>query len=231
MAEAYRRRYGASGDVLYPSCAADVPAAAEPPSRLEGACNPFTVVFAGTIHLDYPYALSRMATALRRIDGRLVVYGPSLQGDPRALLEQSNIEMRGKVSSSDMIRECRAEAHAMFVPMSFDEQDRRNMETSFPSKLADSTAVGVPVVIHGPDYCSAARWARENLGAAEVVSDPTVEALLEALMRLQDPAHRLELAARALELCNQYFSHSRAASLLYARLSRSVAGRGRQAGP
>jgi hypothetical protein len=231
MAEAYCRRYGAAGDVLYPSCAADVPIAAEPPITLEGACDPFTVAFAGTIHLDYPHALSRMATALRQIGGRLIVYGPKLHGNAASMLEQSNIEMRGKVTSPEMIRQCRAEAHTMFVPMSFSEQDRSNTETSFPSKLADSTAVGVPVMIHGPEYCSAVHWARENLGVAEVVTDPTVDALLAALRRLQDPTRRLELGAQAIDRCRKYFSHSRAASIIYARLSQSISERSSLTGP
>jgi hypothetical protein len=222
MAEAYCRRYGAAADVLYPSCASDVPIAAEPPVTLRGACDPFTVAFAGTILLDYPQALSRMATALRQIGGRLIVYGPKPNGSADSMLEQSNIEMRGQVSSPEMIRKCRAEAHTMFVPMSFGEQDRSNMETSFPSKLADSTAVGIPVVIHGPEYCSAVRWASENPGVAEVIAEPTVDALVGALRRLRDPTHRLKLAAQAIDRCKQYFAYNRAASLIYARLSESV---------
>ena len=232
MAEAYCRRYGIAGDVLYPSCAADVPIMAEPAAILGGACDPFTVAFAGTIHLDYPHALSRMATALQQIGGRLIVYGPEPQGSARSMLEQPNIEMRGKVTNSaEWIRRCRAEAHAMFVPMSFSERDRRNMEISFPSKLADSTAVGVPVVIHGPDYCSAVRWAGENPGVAEVVTDPTVDALVETLMRLQDPTRRLQLGAQALDRCKHYFAHTSAVSLFYARLSESLSGRKSPAGP
>ena len=213
MADAYCRRYGAAGDVLYPSCAADVPISAEPPVTLRGACDPFTVAFAGTIHLDYPHALSRMATALRQIRGRLIVYGPKPHGTARSILDEPDIEMRGKVSSPEMIRQCRAEAHAMFVPMSFSEQDRGNMEASFPSKLANSTAVGVPVVIHGPEYCSAVRWAHENPGVAEVVTDPTVDALAAALARMREPYARLQLAGQAIHRCKQYFSHRRAVLL------------------
>jgi hypothetical protein len=231
MAEAYCRRYGAAADVLYPSCAADVPIAAEPPVTLRGACDPFTVAFAGTIHLDYPQALSRMATALRCIGGRLIVYGPEPHVSARSMLEQSNIEMRGKVSSPELIRQCRTEAHAMFVPMSFDEQDRSNMETSFPSKLADSTAVGIPVVIHGPEYCSAVRWAFENPGVAEVVTEATVNALVMALARLRDPTRRLQLAGQAIFRCKQYFAHARAVSLIYSQLSESISRRRLPAGP
>jgi glycosyltransferase involved in cell wall biosynthesis len=161
----------------------------------------------------------------------LIVYGPKPQGSALSMLKQSNIEMRGRVSSPEIIRQCRAEAHAMLVPMSFSEQDRLNMEAGFPSKLADSTAVGVPVIIHGPKYSSAVRWACENLGVAEVVTDPTVDALLAALKRLQDPSRRLQLGAQAIDRCRKHFSHSRAASLIYGRLSESISGRRSPTGP
>jgi hypothetical protein len=43
--------------------------------------------------------------------------------------------MQGALSSLEMIRRCREEAHAIFVPMAYGERDRHNMEISFPSKL------------------------------------------------------------------------------------------------
>src|SRR6202008_1363386 len=49
MMEECRRRYGASGDVLYPSRSANAVVFAKPPDRLSRACEPFTVAFAGRI--------------------------------------------------------------------------------------------------------------------------------------------------------------------------------------
>ena len=49
---------------------------------------------------------------------------------------------------------------------------------SFPSKLADYTATGVPLLVMGAVYSSAVRWAREFDGAAAVVvEDDGAEAL------------------------------------------------------
>jgi hypothetical protein len=61
--------------------------------------------------------------------------------------------------------------------MSFNAVDRANMEISFPSKLTDYTAVGLPLLIYGPHYCSAVQWARENPGVAEVVTADNAETL------------------------------------------------------
>jgi hypothetical protein len=110
----------------------------------------------------------------------------------------------------------------MYVPMSYREQDRPNAEVSFPSKLADCTAVGLPLIVDGPEYCSAVRWARENPGVAEVITDESVDALAEAVSRLlEDSAHRLRLAKEAICRGQQYFGFNRAVSILYSNLNGS----------
>jgi hypothetical protein len=102
--------------------------------------------------------------------------------------------------------------------MSYLEEHRPNMEIAFPSKLADYTAMGLPLVIDGPEYCSAVRWARENPGVAEVATDRTTDALADSVARLQDPAHRLRLAKAAIHRGAQYFAPERALCTLYNKL-------------
>ena len=92
--------------------------------------------------------------------------------------------------------------------MSFDAADRSNMELAFPSKLADCTAVGLPLLIYGPPYCSAVAWARENASVGEIVTTDEGTDLGEALARLkQDPSWQVILGKRALEVGRQYFAH------------------------
>jgi hypothetical protein len=52
-------------------------------------------------------------------------------------------------------------ADAFLIPMVFDEKYRRRMETSFPSKLIEFAQFGKPLIVWGPKYCSAAKWAME----------------------------------------------------------------------
>src|SRR5262245_34852816 len=74
MADEYRRRYSAIGDVLYPSRATDTPAFNEPSDTVRQSCQPFTMAFAGTIYPQYADGLRRMAAALRATGGgRLLV--------------------------------------------------------------------------------------------------------------------------------------------------------------
>lgn len=97
------------------------------------------------------------------------------------------------------------------------------MELAFPSKLADYTAVGLPLLIYGPPFCSAVAWARENPGVSEVSATD----LSETLNRLaNDPAWRFNLGKRALEVGRQYFSHEAVSQVFYSSLNlREVAVR------
>src|ERR1700752_1119317 len=92
------------------------------------------------------------------------------------------------------------------------------MEMAFPSKLADCTAVGLPLLIYGPAYCSAVAWGHENVGVAEVVETETE--LSQAVVRLAgSPELRVTLGNRALEVGRQYFSHSRVQREFYEAVS------------
>jgi hypothetical protein len=103
------------------------------------------------------------------------------------------------------------------VPMSFEESDRANMQMAFPSKLADYTATGLPLLIYGPAYCSAVAWARENPGVAEVVEAEAQ--LASAVARLAtDPTRRIAVGTHALNAGRKYFSHDRTQRTFYAAL-------------
>jgi hypothetical protein len=89
--------------------------------------------------------------------------------------------------------------------MSFDKVDKPNMEMAFPSKLADYTGIGLPLLIYGPAYCSAVRWANDNPGVAEVVQSEDRSLLTLAIQRLADASTRVALGARALQTGRRYF--------------------------
>lgn len=210
MSNFYRERYGRPAQVIYPSRARDCPDFEEPPERLSRNDKPFTIAFAGTINSNgYVHALLALQNALKPVSGRLLIFGP-LTSDValQVGLDDPHTEVCGLLSSSDLMARLREKADALFVPMSFEASDRANMEMAFPSKLADCTATGLPLLIYGPDYCSAVAWAGESQGVAEVVE---AEAHLgEAIERLaNDPAHRVSLAKRALDVGREYFSHER----------------------
>ena len=220
MSRFYEERYGAPATVIYPTRAAEQIEFEEPPARLGNNDSQFTIAFAGTINSQgYIDALRALQAALKTVNGRLVIFGPLTVDVAQQIgLSDSNTEIRGLLTSDQLQVRLREEADALFVPMSFSEADRPNMEMAFPSKLADCTATGVPLVIYGPAYCSAVTWARENPGVAEVVETET--ALSDAISKLaNDPAHKLALGSRALEVGRQYFSHARTQQIVHRLLS------------
>jgi glycosyltransferase involved in cell wall biosynthesis len=222
MRDAYTKRYGQTAEVLYPLRAAKCPEFMSPPERLSNNHQPFTVAFAGTINSDgYVKALTALSEALFDVSGRLLVFGPTTIAEARRLdLDLANISFCGLLQWPDLIARLRRDVDLLFVPMSFSEADSLNMEMAFPSKLADYTAVGLPLLIYGPPYCSAVHWAQENPGAAEVVQDEEIRSLTEVVHHLANaPAYRLLLAQRALDVGRRYFSHAAIHSLFSRALS------------
>ena len=211
MRDAYRERYGAEGEVLYPSRAADCPDHAAPPGHLLESKATLTGAYAGSINSEgYARAVRQLAHGLAALGGRLLLFGPLRPDELQSRgLNLPNVIAGGLVPFRELIERCRADADFLFVPMSFEPADRPNMELSFPSKLTDYTASGLPLLIWGPPGCSAVRWVRDNPGVAELVETDEPAALLPALRRLgENPAHRFQLAEQALALGRQFFSHA-----------------------
>jgi len=212
MTEEYCRRYGRSGTVLYPSRGSDARVYAAPPTRPARVTEALTYAFAGTINTpDYIRLIRMLAKHLTSSGGRVLIFGPITSDQARdSGLAGANIELRGLIPSDALVDVLRSEVDVLFVPMSFAERDRPNMEISFPSKLTDYTAVGLPILIAGPSYCSAVRWAREYVGVAEIADQDKDESVRDAVQRLQRPEVRSALAARALDVGARMFSSEHA---------------------
>jgi glycosyltransferase involved in cell wall biosynthesis len=201
MAERYEQDYGVRCRILYPCRGED---SAEPAVRVRPAPDAQLVVaYAGMIHQCWTVeALRSLAGVLERINGRLDVYAPYAEETfARWGLVSPNIRRVGFLPSARAMAEhVAASAHALFLPASFAAQERRNVATLFPSKLADYTAIGLPLVVWGPSYSSASRWAAENSDACVLVTDSDPAALLDPLTHLfGDPEHARRLAAGAIE--------------------------------
>jgi hypothetical protein len=210
MRSAYEQRYGVSAEVLYPMRERNAVEFEAPPARVARNSRPFTIAFAGSINsTGYVQSLLSLQESLSSIGGRLLIFGPLTADEAaRCGLQDAHTTVRGLVSATELMTCLREESDALFVPMSFAPEDRTNMTLAFPSKLADCTAVGLPLLVYGPACCSAVTWAHENEGVAEVVDTTAGLQLSAAVARLaMDPSRRLTLAKRALEVGRRYFAH------------------------
>ena len=222
MEENYRKRYGAEGTVLYPSRAKGCNAVSHSVPRLREKEAGLVFAYAGSLNCKaYGDLLRALAETLDKSNSQLVIFGPVTESKATAFgLRLSNITLGGLLPPGQLIERLKKEADVMFLPMSFPPQDRQNMEISFPSKLTDYTLTGLPLLIVGPNYCSAVRWAKENPGVAEVVESVDRGLLQAAVDRLVENAtYRQQLGARALEVGRTYFSHGAAQAIFLRALN------------
>lgn len=211
MREYYEKHYGIKGIVLYPSRAKDIPVFKITSESLNKNSNSLVFAYAGSINSkSYANSIVDLAKVLEKFDHKLIIYSPLSEESIQQLgLNRSNVTTRSLIPSQKLIYTLRQEADVLFVPMSFDEDERPNMEMSFPSKLTDYTGIGLPLLIWGPSYCSAVRWARENLEVAEVVETKESTNLLYSIKKLTgNLEYRRKLANNALTMGFNYFSHS-----------------------
>jgi glycosyltransferase involved in cell wall biosynthesis len=218
----YERMFGVTGQVLHPSRARSRLEQSSRAIHCSNALGRLTGVFAGTVTgRPCSDALAALARQLARIGGRLVIYGLFTRAQAASCgLDLPNVDFPGLVPARVLRERCQKEADFLYVPMKFGRAASMNARISFPSKLADYTEMGLPLLIHGPEYCSAVQWARKHPGVAEVVGTEDEEELLEAIKRLSNPETRRTLAEEALRIGELYFSHSRAESMLLSALAR-----------
>lgn len=190
-------------EVLYPIPGAGWPAASQEsvPRRAK-----FRVVYSGNLH-DYGPGLHEALEAMNAHgELELQVRGPN----PRWSGEfQQAMRARGlwlDFAPRQELEAWLAGADAFLIPMSFDPALRRRMETSFPSKLTDGARWAKPLVVWGPDYCSAVRWARSS-EAAMTVTNSDGGVLSTALRDLAHDSSRVAaLGAKARVAAEAEFS-------------------------
>ena len=206
----YRSTLHAAGSVIYPTRSRDARAASEPAARLREHSGPFTVAFAGSLNSGHLDVAGRLVRWLERNGGRLQIYGAMVSNTERDWLRSPNVTMETFVPSDQLAHVLRQRADCLLVPMPFDERERLHTVLGFPSKIADYTAVGLPLLIAGPPYSSAVGWARANPGVAAIVDQLDGDLLDQTLTRLEtDSEWRWQLAATALRVGEQQFSHAR----------------------
>ena len=224
MAELFEKRYGVPGTVLYPPRAADSFVAAAPPVRLSEPKRQLVFAFAGSVNYSaYAGMLGTLCSILGERGHRLVIFGglkteTALQHN----ITGSHVTIHPVLPIEDVLTRISEQVDVLFAPMAFEPDFENDMRISFPSKLADYTAIGLPILIWGPSYSSAARWARENPGVAMLVEKNDTSLLAKAIDEMADGERRMALGARALEVGKRMFDHSAVTALLQSVISDSV---------
>jgi glycosyltransferase involved in cell wall biosynthesis len=210
MEACYRSRYGAAGTVVYPCRAASALRLAQPPFRTPTP-GAFVFAYAGNAEaVDQRRTLIDFAHAAAPLGVRLRIYqGLSLDTLRAEGLVTDNVEIAAFRPVNELYGDLVASVDALYLPMSFAPESRANVELCFPSKLADYTAVGLPILVRAPDYGTATHWARAHPEAAMLVDSADPEPLAGAIARIaRDAPCRHALARGALEAGERQFSHA-----------------------
>jgi glycosyltransferase involved in cell wall biosynthesis len=225
MEEYCQRQFGVSGTVLYPSWGEDSPAGRVRVRPTPG--GPPVVAFCGMIHQDGTTVLLRkLAAVLAGLDGHLDLY-TMLSADQLAAwdLGPPTVRVRGFFPAAEMGERIAQTSHALFLPASFEPRERTDVATLFPSKLTDYVAIGLPVLVWGPEYSSAVRWALENPRATILVTEPDPAALRGAVLRVAtDPPFAAAVAAAGLAAGSRYFDLAVARQKLRQALGSALSG-------
>ena len=219
MVDAYRERYGVQGTVLYPGRSKQVSSLTYQKPNVSDSI-PLRIAFAGTLNSGgVVECLKHLDSVLdsENVNAEIRLYGPFSEKHARAGgLTSSKATFCGLIPADHIVQCLREEADVLFVPISFAQRDKANMSIHFPSKLTDYTACGLPILIFGPTYASAIRWANERLDAFALAS--SVAELRNQLTHLQCSVTRVTLGRSAYQIGKCEFDYA----TIFAKFSANV---------
>jgi glycosyltransferase involved in cell wall biosynthesis len=155
-------------------------------SPFAGNGRPYIIAFAGSLADWYGPMLERLVQAARTqgapVEFRFYGSNPTWS---REFDAQSRADgtFRGHLPFDELRRQV-AGADAMILPMGFEEGCAQVERTSFKTKFLDYLSYQKPILVWGPDYCSAVRVARE-FDSAEICMQPEAAAMLEKILSLR----------------------------------------------
>jgi hypothetical protein len=144
----------------------------------------FQFLFAGSLGHWYGRQVKKVLEALEdEPDFSLKVYGQNHDWPEDFVIRQQNSGAFGGFRPFEEIQPEFEFADAFLLVMGFDPKDELIERTNFKTKLVDYFAYEKPILIWGPEYCSAVRAARE-FNAAYCVTDPSPASVLNAMKEL-----------------------------------------------
>jgi len=215
MNRSLHHAYGVPGHVLYPNRSEDLiprPASDEPFGLKEPGY--LTVGYAGSLAYGYGAQLTRMIPAFREAHVKLRIYSSG----ELAVEANDIVTYCGRLPLAEKTwSKVKEECDAVILPYCWPKDGHQALyRVHFPSKLSEYLALGMPVIVLGPEYATGVKWAKEFQAALTITEDD--QALwIKALTLLQGSAClRRELSKQALaaaklfdpsEIRNQFLSH------------------------
>lgn len=207
VSEAMQQQLGPhpNSQVLYPIPAEPPPSSAA--SAPVDPAQPLRVVYSGGLYDYGPMIAELLQVTKEHPSVHVQVRGaaPNWPAEFREEMRQRGLWLDFAPRSE--LEDWLASADVFLVTMSFDPALRRRMETSFSSKLTEYAQFGKPLVIWGPEYCSAVQWAKQGDDRALCVTKTSPQALVTVLENLQHNPDKVgHYAAQARQAAAQEFN-------------------------
>jgi len=180
VCEGMKRGLGGGGnlEVLPP-----IPVETDPPTSPVSNTTPsgkFKILYSGNLDLYGPMLLEALREFKDDPTIQLQVRGSNPNWPDEEKKEMRDAGLWLEFAPRAELEEWLESADAFLIPMVFEKNYRRRMETSFPSKLIEFAQFGKPLIVWGPEYCSAVQWGQQNENAF-CVKSPDVSELKKQL--------------------------------------------------
>ena len=168
--------------------------------------RPIRLVYAGTIINAYGRSVLNLAKTFRgNKNFEFHVYGPQPDWETKDINWMISEGVYRGLLPYDELKSKLKEADAFLVVMTFEQQLRTMMETSFTTKFLEYSQYGKPAIIWGPDYCQPIQVAQSKKCGIPVIS-PNPEDVISALYNLKQPEYWTTMARGAWQAANNIFN-------------------------
>ena len=184
--------------VLYP-IGSNKSSLTESHQREQQPNSPPVVTFAGNLSLWYGRMMEELVSSALQADASIEfrIYGGDHSWSPEFhdMVVERGI-FRGHIPFEELQVEL-AKSDLLILPMGFEEECALVERTSFKTKFLDYLTCRKPIVVWGPEYCSAVQVAKE-FESAETCTSPNAQKCLETIERtLDSPSKQGQLRENA----------------------------------
>ncbi len=185
MAAHLEHIYGCPGEVLYPSRSEQLTARSSLESATLKEPGYLTLGYAGTLSYGYGEQLQHMIPVFQQTQTKLRIYSH----DSSFPLVPDQVTHCGYAATADETwQKVKSECDAVILPYAWSEDPTlQNLyQTHFPSKLSEYLALGMPVLVFGPEYATGVQWGLSNPDAALVVTQNNPAQWAQVLGQVQE---------------------------------------------
>ncbi|HVU34461.1 MAG TPA: glycosyltransferase [Opitutaceae bacterium] len=220
MSDHFAAAFGVPGDILLPPRSPSTPSQTPESCRNLKVPGRLTLGYAGGLHYGYGEQLLALAPILRRHHITVEIFGAVPQGVVAPLRNASDVfRINGRTDTPEqawrgVLQRCDVVLQPYLNPPGV---HHRQYRTHFPSKLGDCLALGLPLLMTGPEDASGVAWCRTHPGAALTVTDAAASAIEAELNRLRDDGElRVRLATVGQKAASEFDVATARATMLAA---------------